>query len=446
MEAAQSIGTDRQLFVDEHWIAESHGVELRLHTPVRHEVAIAAEHPWEKGGVSYMVTFADQGKFRAWYRCDCQMPPEDSRVPLIGYAESDDGIHWTKPFLGLIEYEGSRDNNLVWAGPGNNMAPFRDDSPDAREEERYKAIVRDRDLYALTSPDGLRWRLLQQGPILTDRPFDSHNIAFWDTDLQRYAIYARGVAGKGDFQGGVRWIRRSLSEDFCTWSSLEPIDAGDTPFEHLYTNSCIQYDRAPGTYLMFPSRFVKEREPVPGWEYGPGVNDILFMSSRDGLHFHRFMEAFVRPGPDPENWHERAIFMERGILPASPTELSLYGMEHWRMPSVRIRRYSLRTDGFVSVGAGYDGGELVTQPMIVGGRELELNYSTSAAGSICVEIQRPSGAPVDGLSADACGEIFGDEIEGTVAWEGADLGALIGQPVRLRFVLRDADLYAFRFR
>ena len=117
-----SIGTQRQLFVDNFWIGElGSGVERRLHSPVRRNTAIAAEHSWEKGGVSYMVTFPDQGKYRAWYRCDCEMPPKGERLPLIAYAESDDGITWEKPTLGSIEFEGSRENNLVWAGPGNNI-------------------------------------------------------------------------------------------------------------------------------------------------------------------------------------------------------------------------------------------------------------------------------------------------------------------------------------
>ncbi len=441
------IGTDRQLFVDDFWIAEAHAVTRRLHEPVRREIVISAEHPWERGGVSYMVTFREGDRFRAWYRCDQEMPIQGERQPLIGYAESTDGIHWEKPRLGLIEFQGSTDNNLVWTGPGNNMSPFLDLHPDAPEDERYKAIVRTGDILALVSPDGLRWRLMQTEPILTDRPFDSHNVAFWDAERGEYVAYTRGVAGEGNFKSGVRWIRRSTSTDFRRWTPLEPIDAGDTPFEHLYTNACVQYERAPGTYLMFPSRFVPEREPIPGWEYGSGVNDIVFMSSRDGLRFDRsFMEAFVRPGLDAGNWHERGIYMERGILQTTPEELSLYGMENWRLPSVGIRRFSLRTDGFVSVRAGYAGGEFVTRPLMFGGNTLKLNFSTSAVGSVRVEIQDIAGEPQSGFTLDACPELFGDEIDGAVKWAGdGDLRSLVGQPVRLRFVLKDADLFAFRF-
>lgn len=328
------------------------------------------------------------------------------------------------------------------------MVPFRDANPDVPDDERYKAIVRAGDVFALVSPDGLHWRLMHEEPILTDRPFDSTNVSFWDLWRDEYVAYTRGVAGEGNFKGGVRWIRRSTSRDFRHWTPLESINTGDTPFEHLYTNACTAYERAPGIYLMFPSRFVFERSPDPDWTYSPGVNDIVFMSSRDGINFDRsFMEGFIRPGLDPNNWHDRGIYIERGILQTSLTELSLYGMENSHLPSMGMRRYTLRTDGFVSVNAGYAGGEFTTHPLIFSANELELNYSTSAVGFVKVEIQDAEGQPQPGFALGDCPEIFGDEIEGVVRWEaGADVSALAGKPLRLRFVLKDADLFAFRFR
>ena len=443
------IGTDRQLFTDDFWIDRANGAERRLHRPTLRETAIAIDKPWERGGVSYLVTFPDQGKYRGWYRCDPAGFRADDNESFTAYAESDDGIHWRKPKLGVLEFEGSKDNNLVWTGPGINLAPFRDDNPDARDDQRYKAIVRvKRELFALASPDGVRWRKMCEEPIMTDWPFDSLNIPFWDSWRGQYVAYTRGVAGKGPFLGGLRWIRRATSANFLDWSDLIDIDTGGAPMEQFYTNSCVQYHRAPGMYLMFPSRFVVERKPNPDWPGGPGVDDAVFMSSRDGLHFDRsFMEAFVRPGPDPDNWHERSIYVERGILQTSPEEMSLYGMEHKDLPTMRIRRYALRTDGFVSVHAGHAGGEVTTRPLVFAGRELELNYSTSAVGSIRVEVQDADGRPHPGLTLEDSPEIYGDEIEGTARWNGsASLASLSGKPVRLRFALKEADLYAFRFR
>ena len=453
-----NVGSNRQLFLDDYWIDWSEGVTRELHNPVRREAAIAKDKPWETT-ISYMVAFWDEDRYRAWYRVAADY--DDT----IAYAESTDGIHWQKPDLGIIDFEGSTKNNIVWAGPGNNMAPFKDPNPDVPDDERYKAFVRTEDILGLVSPDGLHWRLIREEPLLDDGPFDSHNIVFWDTWKNEYVAYTRGISppGTGGIyfydnvnkkfieepgKGGVRWIRRASSDDFINWSPLELIDPDDKPYQELYTNSCIQYERAPGTYLMFPSRFHMDRMPDPDWFVGPGLSDIVFMSSRDGVHFDRsFLEAFLRPSLDKRNWHERGIYMERGLIETSPTEISIYGMENNRLESVNIRRYSLRTDGFVSVNAGYSGGEFTTHPMVFDGNTLELNYSTSAVGSIQLEIQDADGNSISGRTLDDCPEKFGDEIEGIMGWnDGTNVGSLAGKPVRLRFRLTDADLYAFRFR
>ena len=480
-----NIGTDRQLFVDDFWLDQAKGTTRVLHEPVRRAPAIEADRPWDLSPCA--AGFMQDGdRFRAWYRTgndsamivkgSGQQPvldPGDYPNATTAYAESLDGVHWEKPNLGLFEIDGSKENSAVWTGPGANMVPFKDSNPDVPDDERYKAVVRTFDLLALGSPDGINWRLLQDEPILTDGPFDSVNVSFWDDSLGEYVVYARGIGNpdgsayydrvtdkfepaadganaektKGhEFGGGVRWIRRATSKDFRSWSELEPIETGAVPDEHFYTNACVKYERAPGSYLMFPSRFVVERTPDPTWPH-VGVNDIVFMSSRDGLNFDRsFREAFIRPGLDRNNWHDRGIYIETGILQTSPTELSLYGMENSHLPSQRIRRYTLRTDGIVSVNAGYTGGEFVTRPLVFDGKGLELNYSTSAVGTVKVEIQDAQGHPQAGFTLNDCPEMFADEIEGVVRWEnGSDVSSLAGKAVRLRFQLNDADIYAFKF-
>ena len=444
------IGTDRQLFVDDYWIADYRGTARKLHNPVRREAAISIDKPWEQGSIGCMTTIQDKGVFRAWYRCDHQKPEHAGNPRFTAYAESVDGIHWHKPALGHLRFRGSRDNNLVWMGPASDLSPFLDGGPNTTETTRYKAVVRERgQMFALASLDGIRWRFLQGEPVFDDGPFDTVSVPFWDDWKGQYVFYTRGKAGTGgSFRGGVRWIRRATSKNFVDWSPLESIQTGDAQLEHLYTNAAIRYGRAPGTYLMFPSRFVPERIPDPDWPHGSGVNDIVFMSSRDGLRFDRsFMEAFIRPGTDKDNWHERGLYMEVGMLQTSKEEISFYGRERGKAPSAYFRRFALRTDGFVSLSAGYPGGEATTRPFLFAGRELELNYSTSAVGLIRVEIQDASRRPLPGFSLDDCNEKFGDEIEGVVSWKGGrDLSTIIGRPVRIRFELKDADVYAFRFR
>ena len=162
------IGTDRQLFVDDWRSAEARGGDAVLHAPERREVALAPEHPWEAGGLSYLTAIRDGAKIRGWYRADPLLQDSDFKS-ITCYAESDDGIHWTKPELDLVQFQGSTRNNIVWTEPGINFAPFKDNNPDCAEDQRYKGIIRDRrQVLALSSPDGISWHLTRNAPILTD--------------------------------------------------------------------------------------------------------------------------------------------------------------------------------------------------------------------------------------------------------------------------------------
>ena len=124
----------------------------------------------------------------------------------------------------------------------------------------------------------------------------------------------------------------------------------------------------------------------------------------------------------------------------------LFVARHYMQESWHIERLLLRTDGFASVNAPWSGGEMVTKPLTFSGERLEINYRTSAAGSLRVEIQDADGKPLPGFTASDCQEIVGDEIKRVVRWKGGpDMSALAGRPVRLRFVMKDADLYSLRF-
>lgn len=182
------------------------------------------------------------------------------------------------------------------------------------------------------------------------------------------------------------------------------------------------------------------------------ISDAVFMSSRDGVHFdRRFMEAWIRPGPDPErkSWIHGNTEPVLGILETAPGELSVYWIENVGQlgTAAQLRRGTLRTDGFVSVHADYTGGELVTKPITFEGKELVMNFSTSAVGSVRVEIQNSEGKPLEGFTLADAPPIYGDAIEQAVCWKGgSDVSKLAGKSVRLRFVMKDADLYALRFQ
>ena len=126
--------------------------------------------------------------------------------------------------------------------------------------------------------------------------------------------------------------------------------------------------------------------------------------------------------------------------------MMLFVARHCMQESWHIERLLLRTDGFASVSAPWAGGEMVTKLFTFTGKELEINYRTSAPGFIRVEIQDVGGAAIPGYTLDDCPEIIGDEIERIVVWKhGPDISRLAGRPIRLRLVMKDADLFALRF-
>jgi len=445
----RNIGSRLEPFVDDWLIEKMNGVELRLHHPTPREVVMAFDKPCEGNTSTYVTVFQDDELFRMYYRgshYDFQSGKGMHQVAC--YAESKDGIHWTKPELNLIKFEGSTRNNIVWDGVGNhNFAPFKDTNPNCKPEARYKALASgEGGLVAFQSPDGIHWSLMQPEPVITKGAFDSQNLAFWDAVRGRYVDFHRG--GKD----GVRAIMTCTSDDFIHWTEPQWIDFGDAPNEHLYTNAVTPYFRAPHIFLGFPKRFLPPRNKMS--HPGPGISDGVFMSSRDGVHWQRWLEAFIRPGLQRERWVNRNNMTAWGILstkaeiPGLPDELSLYSNENYYSTDgiCRLRRFTLRADGFVSIHAPYTGGEFITYPLVFEGKELVLNYSTSAAGSVQVEITDRQGNPIPGFGLDECPEIYGDEIEKVVEWKlESDLSALAGQPIRLCFVLKDADLYSIRF-
>ena len=444
----RDIGSRWELFVDDWLIERLERAELQLHPPLPQEVVFRFDAPWEGPWCHYVTVLEYEGEYRLYYRG----LREDDGTPVTAVATSTDGVSWERPNLGLFEWEGSRANNIVWVGEAShNFAPFVDTNPAAPPSERFKAIAalpvghERSNLFPFVSEDGYHWHQWGEQPIITKGItkfwFDSQNVAFWDSYRSRYVAFFR------DWRSGVRSIKWATSTDFLDWTRAEWLDFGNAPLEDLYTNATIAYFRAPHLYLAFPMRFLEKRKAVPEHPY-PGVSDSVFMSSRDGQHWdRRFLEAFLRPGRDRDNWTQRSNAIVWGILQTAPDELSVYWLEHYGHPTVQLRRGTLRLDGFVSVHAGYTIGELLTRPLRFEGQELVLNYATSAAGSVRVEVQDAEGQPIPGYSLEESVEMYGDAIEEAVRWRGgSSIAKLAGRPVRLRLVLRDADVYALRFR
>ena len=472
MATTLDLGSRRELMVDDYLIDQFlGGAELELHEPTKREVVITHENSWEGSGCGYYTILEDTDRLRMYYTCAQQPVTGTETVPThplyTGYAESTDGINWTKPNLGLFEHEGSTANNIIWAGVGaHDFTPFKDPNPNCPADQKYKAVAAgypDSSLIAFKSADGINWSPLENGTIATNCAFDSQNLAFWDAERNEYRAYFR------DFHDGARDIKTCTSPDFVNWSAPVWLDYLDAPTEQLYTNQIEPYYRAPHLFVGFPTRYTERgwsptMEELPDNEardirynysprFGTAITDGLFMTSRDGETFNRWGEAFVRPGIEQDgNWNYGDGYQAWGLIETpseyagAPNELSLYvGEDQW-FETCCLRRYTLRTDGFVSVNTPLSGGEIVTKPFTFVGEELELNFATSAAGSIYVEIQDEYGNPIPGYSLADSDEIFGDTLSRRVTWQGnRDVSSLANTPIRLRFTMNDADLYSLKF-
>ena len=454
MKDVADIGSRRELFVDEHLIEPMEGVALRLHTPVRREVAFQVKQPLENACTGCYNLCQDEGRILMYYRGFYPIgehAADHANTQTTNLVTSTDGIHFERPNLGLIEFDGSKDNNIVREGnEAHNFCVFVDGNPDAPPEQRFKAVGgsgKDR-LHGFCSPDGLHWRPVREGPLDVTGAFDSVNVALWDPHTKQYRLFSRYFHQTPS--GGVRAIQSCSSEDFIHWTEPEPhVYPEDAPWEHFYTNATLPCPGAEQILLSFPMRFLPPRtRSTEGMDYpGDGLSDAVLITSRDGVHWDRaFMEAWVRPGLDQRNWTHRSCTPAVGIIETAPGEWSMYLSEHYGWADNRLRRVTIRPHGFASVNAGYAGGEVVTRPLIFSGSSLRLNYSTSAAGSVGVEIQDESGKPLAGFALADMEPIFGDGLDAEVRWrDGGDLSALAGKPVRLRLALKDADVFALRF-
>ena len=457
-------------------------------TPVKKERVFTPDKPWEERSAHYGNVIKDGDTYRMYYLSHLKMASalvqnekrKDTVEVLdsyVCYAESKDGIHWEKPSLGLYEYEGSKENNILLRssdkpetnGFFDNFFAFKDENPACPPEKKYKATayMRHYRLGGYSSPDGIHWNY----ECTFDMPgkFDTLNVCWWDKKIKKYVAYVRdfhNIPEDGDLNRGIRDARRTESEDFIHWTTPELITFNETDDYPIYTNNVSRYYRNPDIYIGFPTRYEERQawndsfEELCGKElrhkamaicprFGLTVTDCIFMSSRDGVHFDKCDEALFTPGYEfAPNWiygncYPTYFMWETPVGDGENKELSmlvahLYAHANTVHTDV-LERYTLRIDGFACYRAKFSGNKVVTKPFIFEGNEMRINFSTSAKGSIYITIRDE-----EGNEAKTC-ELFGDKIDRRVRFEGAELSSFAGKPVTLEFDMKDAKLYAFEF-
>ena len=486
-----NLANRRECFFDDYLIDDKcTTASLALHHPQFRETVFVHDAPWEGDGCDYHNFFFDP----TWHGCDNAHSEGVYRMYYLGwrmisddgtqhttdgicvcYAESADGISWTKPSLGICSFHGSTDNNIIMNSDSiahlmqkrhfDNFMVFVDGNPACTAERRYKAVGCFGDgLWCFFSGDGIHFK--EGYKLAIEGYFDSLNVVFWDSLAGKYCGFIRGfhandIAGKD----GVRDIRYVESEDFVNWTPAKQLCYNDGEDIPLYTNCLSQYFRAPQLFVSFPSRYIERKAWNDSFEelcgkakrlarmklhprYGLAITDCIFMTTRDGMNFQRFSDAFMRPEiENGRNWVYGDCYPARGFavtkspFNGAPDELSMYiYTNHWMGIPSTLDRYTIRMDGFASLHAGAKEETALTKYFTFSGNDLFVNFETSAMGYIYFTL-----CDSDGNEFHSC-ETFGNSLDRRIYFGDGVVTALAGKPVRLRLRMRDADLYSLQFR
>jgi len=465
-----NVGNKKQLFIDHKFIESSENVRLTMNPPRKYGPVIQSDRPWERIATSgYLTVIDDNGMLKMYYR-----GWENLKKHYTCLATSRDGIHWEKPNLGLVDYKGSKKNNIL----PRCGTPFID--PKAPPRERFRGLclvyknkpLEECGVFLVSSPDGIHWdeqaiRVLPFGP-------DTQNQVFYDTRLNKYVAYLRSW---DPLRKVVRceidnllapWPYTPIAKSRHLWGKDRPAvpskemptaleyDIYDPLETDIYTPCVFQYPWADDAYFAFPSMYYHFPEPPIGKYGNDGLLDIQLAVSRNGIRFHRpDRRPYVELGPYGDN-DSGQIYMGIGVVRIGKEIYQYYGGysfthgEYTDKPDLKnagaVYLVIQRLDGFMSADAAYQGGILTTPTIKFSGRRLVLNVNTSALGQVCVEILGADGLPIEGFSASDCEPIRGNHIAKVVTYGGKDnISNLAGKPIRLYFIMRSAKLYSFQF-
>ena len=480
----KQVGSDKQLFIDHRFIDSSENITLTVNPPIKRPGAnLRGDKPWDAFGLGWYSIVEDEGMYKMWYDGADRDGSSGGKERLC-YAVSQDGLNWEKPNLGMVEFQGSKDNNIV---NDDFRLSYVFIDPHGKAEERFKLIhYTGPGIRVETSSDGLHWD--QPTHEVSTYHEDTQKLAWWDPGLNKYVVYLRLAIdedGKAPFpfvepiesdppvvapktMRPIRAVGRIEVDDILAPWPEEDIrtvltaDEHDPPDSDIYTHGLYRYPYAADAYFMFPMTYQHFREDETTVR-NDGLNDSQFCASRDGVHWMRYdRKPYVPRGlpgePDCGLTHTGEYHIRKGNYLYHYYNGTTWTHGGYRRLSDQERQdrtnwgksyYGIaiqRLDGFVSADAAYTGGWLVTPPIVFQGDRLELNIDVAAMGEAMVDIQDEQGHPVPGFTLDECDRVLFNDVAYTVKWKGSsDVSALAGQPVRLKIAMRSAKLYAFQF-
>jgi len=484
----------RLLFIDTRDVERFENCRLTMNPPVKCGPCLYIEKEWELGGTRPMCVARVGAEYRLYYQVRGAL---DGRATLA-LAVSKDGITWERPELGVVEYKGSRANNLVSIEGCKQSEGCIFVDPSAPDEERFKLIAHAQEehgMYVMTSPDGFRFKRCP-GNLL---PFilDNHNSSFYDPRIKKYVIYSRGwirsrpippMEGSrtvirietDDLFSPIPWDRNSpdpwpLSKKWeglghedmrrvnLEFPSVIAPDDLDPPQADIYQAAAVQY--LEDVYLAFPSLYFHHPWYPEGF-INDGYLDLQFASSRDGIVWDRsFRNPYVRLDL-PDGPCTKMMHMLVGMVPHNyrisqyyiggrrshgegrvPDDVEPKPEQSKRQPpkigDAMVYRLEQRLDGFVSLDSDYTGGTVVTRPFELRSPTLKVNLDTSASGVAYAALLDDQGNPIPGYSLEDSDMIQGNDTGWTLSWrKNSDLSHLVGKRVKLTIKSRCTRIFS----
>ena len=453
----------RELFVDAHLVRKAKGVRLVCHSPASRGSVFTFDKPWEGPFCNYATVIQSRTNYRLYYR-GLPVPKHNTGDESLCVAESYDGQNFTRLSINKYRQCGTAINNVIIPQSQcgtHSMGIMFDNRRGVAPNERWKGIgveqrpnENDNHLVAFTSPDGIQWNRVTTGPTITNDTvhfaFDSQNVPLWSEAEQKYIVYGR------TWQRGTRWISRWESTDFRTWTkskflTFSGADNQPLPDTHFYINQFTPYFRAPHILLGTAARFFPGRQVLSPDEakavaihpdYFKDTSDAVLLTTRGGTAVHRDLEGtLLRPGIGASNWVSRANYPACGIVQTGAAAMSMYACRATGTPSAYIERLEWPLDRIGSVSAS-GMGSFETPPLVLGGRDLAINFATSAGGEVVVEVLDVNGRVLPGFGKSDAQPLIGDFLTRRVAFKRDSVKSLGNRPVILRFSLVEADLFA----
>jgi hypothetical protein len=468
------------------------GVHIVAEEAKRVGPIITAERPWEKMGVTLGFVMKEGGKYRGWGPCQ-----DGKGVTRRCYFESKDGLHWVRPNMGLVEYDGDKNNNLIPDFPSGKRGLACSDvttcifiDPTAPPEEKYKCVKNGRVtmdefrafasnypgrwehralrkdagfIYALhgyTSADGVTWNQMPEP--LTIEHTDTQVVGYYDTQLKKYVIYTRNyhvgptahnapddpkrMGWLSEAHGsGRRSIGRTESDGFDSFPVSEVIVVPRidmSPSALLYTMCYTTIPGAPDHHLMFPSV----------WDTRDDTTHLEMLSSHDGKLWQWVSGDALMETANFGEFDGGCIFWHPNLIELANGD--------WALPYSGYAYPHKYPRGAWSFGPGYavwpkgrlvgieaaETGQFSTVSIMAPGRKLRINAVTKRAGKILVAVAKRNGIHWPRRSFEDAIPIIGDHHYTLVRWkDGPDMGFDPDDPICLQFRLDRAKIYGIQF-